>query len=74
LKILFLQHNPNKFSPALAWFSALLFLNSIVLFYGFYVVAVALIVIESYVLVILYSLMAKFRDEWDEMKEHFGNV
>jgi uncharacterized membrane protein len=69
-----LQHNPNKLHPALAWFAVLLFLNSIGLFYGFYVVAFSLIVIESYVLVILYSLMVKFRDEWGDMKEHFGNV
>lgn len=74
LFIFHFQHNPHKLHPAIAWFGALLFLNSIGLFYGFFVVTLTLIVVESYIFIALYSLMIKFNDEWDEMKEHFGDV
>lgn len=69
-----LQHSPHKLHPALAWFTALIFLNSIGFLYGIYFVPLILIVVEGYILITLYSMMEKFKSEWAEMKLHFGEV
>jgi hypothetical protein len=74
LKAFSFQHDYHKFQPAVVWFAALLFLNSVVISLGEYLIASALILIEGYIFIILYSLMFKFREELNDLKIQLGEV